>query len=115
MTRYLFIYHSTPPTEPQSAEDMQAEMAAWGNWISAGMEAGWMIEPGNPLEHAGKVVGADGVITDGPFAESKELIGGYSFVQADTLDAAASLTAGCPVLTSGGRVEVRPVVEFEAN
>ncbi|MEM7378394.1 MAG: YciI family protein [Pseudomonadota bacterium] len=114
MTRYLFIYRSTPPESEPSAEAMQAIMTAWSTWIESGMQAGWMVEPGNPLEYTGKMVSDDGV-TDGPFAESKELIGGYSFIQAESLDAAVALTAGCPVLADGGRVEVRPVVEFEVN
>lgn len=113
MTRYLFIYRSTPPESEPSAEEMQSIMAAWGTWIEGGVQAGWMVEPGNPLEYTGKIVEGSGTVTDGPFAESKELVGGYSFVQANSLDEAVALTAGCPVLSDGGRVEVRPVVEFE--
>ncbi|MEM6987411.1 MAG: hypothetical protein AAF499_12830, partial [Pseudomonadota bacterium] len=73
MTRYLFIYRSTPPEAEPSPEEMQAIMSAWGNWIESGMKAGWMVEPGNPLEYTGKIVAGGGTVTDGPFAESKEL------------------------------------------
>ena len=47
------------------------------------------------------------VVTDGPFVESKEIVGGYSIVQADTIDAAAEIAKGCPGLLGGGKVEVR--------
>ena len=112
MARYLFIYRSTPPASEPSPEEMQAIMTAWGSWIEAGMKAGWMVDPGNPLDYDGKVVESAGTVTDGPFAESKELVGGYSFVVADSLDEAVKLTAGCPALATG-RVEVRQVVELD--
>ena len=53
-------------------------------------------------------------MTDGPFVESKEIVGGYSIVQADTIDAAAELAKGCPALLSGGKVEVRPLAGLAA-
>ena len=49
--------------------------------------------------------------TDGPFAETKEAIGGYLFVEADDLDAAIALAASIPAASMGGAVEVRPIVE----
>jgi hypothetical protein len=52
------------------------------------------------------------VVTDGPFVESKEIVGGYSIIQAESLDAAAELAHGCPVLQNGGFVEVRPLAGF---
>jgi hypothetical protein len=50
--------------------------------------------------------------TDGPFAELKEAIGGYLFVEADDLDAAIALAATIPAASMGGAVEVRPIVEW---
>jgi hypothetical protein len=47
------------------------------------------------------------VVTDGPFVESKEIVGGFSIVQAETIEAAAELAKGCPALLVGGSVEVR--------
>jgi hypothetical protein len=55
------------------------------------------------------VVDARKVVTDGPFVESKEIVGGYSIVEADSIDAAAQLAKGCPALSFGGNVEVRPL------
>ncbi|MFT7464305.1 MAG: hypothetical protein ACI9EF_002658 [Pseudohongiellaceae bacterium] len=62
-----------------------------------------------------KVLLNDGTVTDGPFAESKELVGGYSLVQAADLDAAAALVKGCSVFDSGASVEVRQLAEFSAE
>jgi hypothetical protein len=52
------------------------------------------------------------MITDGPFAEAKDLVGGYSVVLAKDLSGAAELTAGCPILDIGGFVEVRPIMRM---
>ena len=52
---------------------------------------------------------AQKVVTDGPFVEAKEVVGGFSIVQASSIDAAAELAKGCPVLLVGGEVEVRPL------
>ena len=58
------------------------------------------------------VVNAAKVVTDGPFIEVKEIVGGFSIVQAGTLDAAAELAKGCPIFQRGGSVEVRPLQGF---
>jgi hypothetical protein len=55
------------------------------------------------------VVTAKKVVTDGPFIEVKEMVGGFSIVQADTLEDAAELARGCPIFQRGGSVEVRPL------
>ena len=72
-----------------------------------------MVNPGDALTQEGRVVNAKKVVTDGPFVESKEIVGGYSIVKADTIDAAAELAKGCPALLAGGKVEVRPLAGLE--
>jgi hypothetical protein len=66
-----------------------------------------------PLEGTGKVVnGKERTITDGPYAEAKDLVGGYTIILAKDLDEAAELSKGCPVFDRGGSVEVRPVMKM---
>ena len=55
------------------------------------------------------------VVTDGPFVEAKEIVGGFTIVQADSIDGAAEIAKGCPCLLTGGRVEVRPLEGFTLN
>jgi hypothetical protein len=65
---------------------------------------------GNPLEREGKIVsGKDHVVSDGPFAESKEAIGGYFLLDVATMDEAVAIARECPGLPYGVRVEVRPI------
>jgi hypothetical protein len=62
----------------------------------------------------GKVVGGKKkVITDGPYLETKDVIGGFSVIEARDLEHAAQIASGCPILGFGGSVEVRPVRHVE--
>jgi hypothetical protein len=69
-----------------------------------------MLDASNALKSEGRLVSANDII-DGPCVEGRDVVRGYVNVQADTLDTAAELAKGCPVLQHGGRVEVRPFLE----
>ena len=99
MANFLFVYRGGGDAEAKMTPDeMQQMMQKWGAWIGEAMAKGWMVNPGDALTMEGRVVNARKVVTDGPFVESKEIVGGYSIVQADTIDAAAELAKGCPAL-----------------
>jgi len=92
-----------------SPEEVQAHMAEWGVWMQGLAEKGQLID-GLPLKAAGKQVTNGNVVTDGPFAEGAEIVGGYLMVNASSLDEATELAKGCPVLDSeDGHVEVREI------
>jgi hypothetical protein len=112
VAKFLFVYRGAGETVAgMTPEEKQQHMRRWEQWITEGMEKGWMLDPGDGLTPEGRVVGAK-VVTDGPFVESKEIVGGFSIVQADTLDAAARLAKGCPGVLVGGKVEVRPLAGY---
>lgn len=116
MAEYLFVYRGGDEAFAKfTPAEMQEMMNKWTNWIGEGMQKGWMLNPGDALTPEGKVVNSKKVVTDGPFVESKEVVGGYSVVQADTLAAAAELAKGCPALLTGGLVEVRPLAGLAAK
>jgi hypothetical protein len=103
---YLFIGGRDVERTPAEAED---NMKAWVSWMDDLRSAGAWIG-GHPLENGGKtIVGIDKKVTDGPFAETKELVGGFIQVNAENLDAAVEHAKNCPIYPSGGRVEVRPI------
>jgi hypothetical protein len=113
MAKFLFVYRrATDLAEKLTPEEMQQNMQRWQAWISEGLQKGWMLDSGDALTQEGRVVNAKQMVLDGPFAESKELLGGYSIVQADTIDAAAEHAKGCPILLTGGTVEVRCLAGF---
>ena len=65
------------------------------------------------MTYEGKTVAPDGMITDGPYAEVKEVVGGYVFVKATSLEEAIDMTTGCPMFDHGGTVEVRKIMPSE--
>lgn len=111
MKDYLFIYRNDYSVLPQpTPEQMQAEMKKWMDWLGGIAAQNKLTAAGNPLTSGGKVVKPNNVITNGPYSEIKEVVGGYSVVKAGSFDEAAEMAKGCPVLLSGGNVEVREVV-----
>ena len=110
MAKFLFVYRNSRESYgSMSPEEMQQMLQKWQTWIADGLNNGWMLDAGDALKKEGRVVNAKKVISDGPFIEVKEMVGGFSIVQADTLAAAAELAKGCPIFLRGGSVEVRPL------
>lgn len=108
MPKFMFLQRGDcTANPPMSPEEMQQSMQAWGTWMKEGTHAGWLLDPGDALVSQGKVIQRDGSVTDGPFAESKELVGGYSLVEAADLDAALALAQSMP--QTGNLIEVRPL------
>ena len=93
-----------------SPEEMQQHFEKWAAWFKELAAKGHMRDPGHPLEATGKVVsGKQKIVNDGPYAEAKDVVGGYIVVEADDLAHAAELSKGCPILEAGGSVEIRPI------
>lgn len=93
--------------EKASPEEMQQIMQMWMDWIGGSVKAGWMLDGGDALTPGGAVVDPDLHVTDGPFAESKELVGGYSVIEAPDMATAVERAKGSPILKMKGYVEVR--------
>jgi hypothetical protein len=96
---------------PASPEAQQQIMQKWMVWMKELAEKGHIIDRGQPLERTGKIVRGT-MITDGPFAEAKDVIGGFTLIKADDVTQAAELAKGCPIHERGGDVEVRPVMQM---
>lgn len=108
MSDFAFLYRGRDNNT--SPEQTQKTMERWRAWFKQLGEQGHLKDIGNPLERSGKVVrGKEKSVTDGPFAKAKDVVGGFTLIQARDLEHAAKLAAGCPILETGGSVEVRPV------
>ncbi|MGO9829159.1 MAG: YciI family protein [Myxococcaceae bacterium] len=93
---------------------MQKDMQKWTAWIKELGDRGHLKNPGQPLEATGKVVrGKSETVTDGPYVEAKDVVGGYSVIEAKDLAHAAKLSSGCPIFAAGGLVEIRPIMKFD--
>jgi hypothetical protein len=111
MKEFMFIFKG-PSYEDLglSAEEAETNMYKWLDWVKQLKSQDVYVE-GRPLIKGGKIVsGKNAVVTDGPFAESKELVGGYFIVKANNLEEAVKHTKGFPDYELGGTVEVREVL-----
>ena len=116
MSQFVYLYRMDPAnrTQAMSPERAQQSMQRWMTWLQDLETKGHLKDRGQPLENGGKVVrGQQKSVTDGPFAEAKDLVGGFSLVEATSIDQAVELSRGCPVLDTGGSVEVRPVMKMD--
>src|SRR5262249_51157464 len=82
MANFLFVYRNSRESYgPLTPEEMQQMLQKWQAWIAEGLQKGWMLEPGDGRKKEGRVVNAKKVVTDGPFIEVKEVVGGFSIVK----------------------------------
>ncbi len=113
MKEFMMLFRTEKNDNPApSPEQMQAMVAEWQDWIG-GIAAHNKFVATNALGGQGKTVQGGTVIYDGPYAEVKEIVGGYIIVKAEDLDDAVKLSEGCPTLAIGGTVEVRDIMVFD--
>lgn len=115
MKEFLLVFRreAVSKESQMSPEQMQAMMKPWQDWMGGLAAQNKLVDPGNRLDSDGKVVKQNNVITNGPYVETKEAIGGYIIIRANSLDEAAELSKDCPILSVGGNVEVRTLVPMD--
>lgn len=102
--------------QPQpSPEQMQESMKHWQDWMGGIAAQNKMVSTGNRLNSEGKVVLPNNIVTDGPYAEIKEALGGYIIIKAKDFEEAAEMAKGCPIIQLGGNVEIRKTVAMDDN
>jgi hypothetical protein len=112
--QYMLLIYSGDTPEKWDSLSEDEQNAIMGEYFaisqSPGVTGGTQLQP---VETATTVQVENGstLTTDGPFAETKEALGGYYLLEADNLDAALEVAARIPAARLGGAVEVRPVVE----
>jgi hypothetical protein len=121
--KYAILIYDTetanPSPEPPPADVLQTVMDDYNAYTkmlrdSGAYQAGEALQPVQTATTIRQQDGRD-VMTDGPFAETKEALGGFYIVEAKDLDEALALGAACPGAKYGGAIEVRPVIEFSAD
>ena len=98
MAKYLFVYHGGK--KPDSEEEMAKVMDAWGQWFGS-MGSG-VIDGGNPVGQSYTVQSNGSVVDNG----GSNPASGYSLIEASDIDDATAKAKGCPILNSGGSIEV---------
>jgi hypothetical protein len=113
MPKFMLLMHDNPSTfakmSPQEMQQVVQRYIAWGRSLRARK----LLAGGHKLtDEAGRVIRKKrgrALVTDGPYAEGKEVLGGYFLVNAKSYDDVAKLTEDCPHLDYGGAIEVRQV------
>lgn len=110
MKDFIFVFRQAS-YDQSNTSDQEKEVLnkKWNDWIGGIAAQGKLKTHGARLEPAGKVLKPGGVVTDGPFVEIRERLGGFIVITADDLEEATTLAHGCPALDAEGSVEIRPV------
>jgi hypothetical protein len=115
MEKFMYLFRGGD-NHAHNANDSKAameNMQAWMQWMGDLSQKGILVG-GEPLQPSGKQVnGTNKVVTDGPFVEAKEMVGGYLIVNAKDINEAVEISKGCPIFSENGKLEVRPIQKME--
>jgi hypothetical protein len=113
MNRYVFVFRGGAVVRKELAPaELGAHLQKWMVWLGELGKKGVSEPNGARLQLSGKTVrGTSKAVTDGPFAEAKDLVTGTLVIHASTLDAATEIAKDCPIYEYDGSVEVRPIFE----
>ena len=114
MSKYMMIFLGGS-YESLSPQDTEQQMNKWFSWVGKLQQEG-KYHSGEALLPGGKVISQKNgrFVVDGPFAESKEAVGGYFVVDAKSIDEAVEMSKEYPDFHLGGKVEVREVMNFDS-
>jgi hypothetical protein len=112
MEKFMLIFHGGEKTD-HSPEQMQANMGKWMGWIDKLAKTEQYVS-GEPLLPGGKLVSGVGgkTVTDGPYTEGKEIVGGFFIIKAKDRAEAVTISKDCPDYEFGGTVQVRQVMKM---
>lgn len=106
MAKFMLVYRDSTETRPApSPEEMQAFLAMWGTWMQ--QFGPKIVDGGDALLPTGRVLKPSGEVANGPYVEAKEVIGGYSVIEAEHYEAAVEIARECPIAKIGGAIEIR--------
>ncbi|HTD98129.1 MAG TPA: YciI family protein [Mucilaginibacter sp.] len=112
MKEFVFIVRLDElPEEKFSPEELNPLFHVWESWIDGLIAKDIFVSRGNRLGAAGRVVKKGKVITNGPYAEIKEIIGGYFIIRANSIDEAAEIAKGAPII-GNGNIEIRSIYDM---
>ncbi|MGZ3763897.1 MAG: YciI family protein [Mucilaginibacter sp.] len=109
MKEFVLIFRlEALPEYRFSPDELQSRMAIWEAWIDDIIDKNILVSRGNRLGSGGRVIRNGAVVTNGPYAEIKEILGGYIIIRANSIDEAAEITKGAPIVGEG-TIEVRDI------
>ena len=115
MAEFMLLFRRDTTAAQPSAEQMQEIGKQWWQWRSQLEAQNKIVATGNRLSQAGRVVKSKKVVTNGPYVEIKEVLAGYMVIKAEDFDEAIAISEGCPIILSGGNVEIRKFIAPDDN
>jgi len=112
MEKYMFIFIGGDVSH-LSPEAQQAQMQKWFAWVEKLQKEQRYVSGEALLPGGKKISGSKKVVTDGPFAEAKEAVGGYFVIQAKDMNEATAIAKDYPDFDLDGTVEIREVIKFD--
>ena len=109
MKDFMFLFRSGKgEMDKLSQEEKNNYLGKWGSWFKKLTDEG-RLKDGSRLSHteAKTISTGDKFVTDGPYTESKEIIGGYAIILAENIDKAAEIAKDCPIFHLNGSLEIR--------
>ena len=98
-----------PEAQP-SPDEVHIAMAVWEKWVEGIIAKNILVSRGNRLAEDGRTIKNGQIITNGPYAETKEIIGGYLIIRAGSIDEAANIAKSAPIVGTGS-IEIRGLYE----
>jgi len=115
MKEFVMVYRSEPMGEiKMTPEGNMVVSKEWENWMGGIAAQNKLISPGVRLGNEGRTIKPGNVVTNGPYAEIKEIIGGLSVFKADSIEEATEWAKTCPILNAGGSVEIREIISMNS-
>ena len=109
----MLIFQGGLPSQNASPEFMQKQMGKWMAWVEKLSKAGQYVS-GEPLLPGGKLLGGKArTVTDGPYTEGKELVGGFFIIKAENYDEAIKICDDYPDFEYGGTIQLRQVMKMD--
>lgn len=116
MNEFALIFRNDfHPETGYSPDKLQEIMKQWQAWMSGMADRGQLANAGTRLGGDGKTIKPSNIVTNGPYAEIKEMITGIIVIKAIDINEATVIAKGCPILNAGGSVEVRNVIPIGVN
>jgi len=106
----IFRREAMTGVDTPSPEQFQAMLQQWKDWTNLLAAGGNLVAAGTRLGSDGRVILPNRIVRPGPFMEVREVFNGFMFLRAGSIDGAVELGKGCPILLTGGTVEVRPLL-----
>lgn len=114
MNDFLLIFRRDASIENQfTPEQLKSATKPWQDWMGSLAAQNKLADRGNRLEFDGSVIKPNAIVTNGPYVEVKEAVGGYTIIRAASLEEATEIAKGCPILNANGSVEVRQIVKMD--